>query len=84
MNLRQLLRCLAQGHFPSVEFADAVRLVEELGFVYDHTQGSHQFYRHEAKQLVINLQPRRGEAKPYQLRDLVRAIEPYDLRIGGE
>jgi predicted RNase H-like HicB family nuclease/predicted RNA binding protein YcfA (HicA-like mRNA interferase family) len=83
MNPRQLLRRLAQGHFQNVDFADAVRLVEELWFVYDHTQGSHHFYRHEAKQIVINLQPKRGEAKAYQLRDLIRLIERYDLRMGG-
>jgi hypothetical protein len=30
---------------------------------------------------LINLQSVRGQAKPYQIRQLMRLIERYDLRI---
>jgi predicted RNA binding protein YcfA (HicA-like mRNA interferase family) len=72
---------MSNGQFENVAFADAQRLVESLGFELNHVRGSHHFYIHADVRIVLNLQPRRGEAKSYQLRELLRDIQRYDLRL---
>ena len=72
---------MSNGQFENVAFADALRLVESLGFELDHVTGSHYVYIHDELRLGLNLQPRRGEAKAYQLRQLLRDIQRYDLNL---
>ncbi|MFN0011528.1 MAG: type II toxin-antitoxin system HicA family toxin [Phycisphaerales bacterium] len=68
----------------NVRFTDFERLVVELGFVRVDGQGSHRTYEHSRhKQARLNLQPVNGEAKPYQVRQLLKVIEEYDLRPEG-
>ncbi len=43
--------------------------------------GSHEIYAHPSITELVNLQKIRGQAKPYQLRQLLRLIERYDLRL---
>ena len=43
--------------------------------------GSHQIYSHPSILEMINLQEVKGQAKPYQRRQLVRLVERYDLRL---
>ena len=31
----------------------------------------------------LSLQPRRGEAKPYQIRQFLALVEQYNLRLGS-
>jgi predicted RNA binding protein YcfA (HicA-like mRNA interferase family) len=78
---RDLLQRLARGELRNVRFADAQRLVEALGFELDRVRGSHHIYRHPALQQRINLQPLRGQAKPYQMRQLLELVERYDLKL---
>jgi len=33
---------------------------------------------------MLNLQPDRGKAKPYQMRQLVKLVEKYRLSIAGD
>ena len=49
-------------------FRDFEDLVEGFGFILDRTEGSHHLYAHPAVPAMVNLQPLRGEAKPYQIR----------------
>ena len=76
-----LLRRLAQGELVNVRFADAQRLVDALGFDLDRVRGSHHIYRHHSIGERINLQSRGGQAKPYQLRQLLDLIERHALRL---
>jgi hypothetical protein len=64
-----------------VNFDDAVRLARALGFRPNRTRGSHQLFAHPNVVEYLNLQSRRGLAKPYQLRQLVALIDRYDLRL---
>lgn len=67
-------------HPQNVHFDDAVRLARMAGFKEVRTRGSHHIFRHERhRELILNLQERGGEAKPYQVRQLVRLIEDHDL-----
>jgi predicted RNA binding protein YcfA (HicA-like mRNA interferase family) len=58
-----------------------VREAEALGFELDRTRGSHHIYRHPTVRQRINLQPHRGQAKPYQLRQLLDVVERHALRL---
>ena len=84
MNRRKLLKKLAGGSFGNVSFSDARRLVESFGFRHARTSGSHHIFVHPAVPQPINLQEVAGEAKPYQLRQLIRLVERYNLKLEGD
>lgn len=81
MNRRQLLRRLAQGALHNVAFADLQNLVEGFGFLLARVRGSHHIFSHPAIPELLNLQEVRGEAKPYQIRQFLRLVERYNLRL---
>lgn len=76
-----LLTRLAQGQFANVRFADAQRLAEALGFELDRVRGSHHIFRHPGTGMRLNLQASGGQAKPYQLRQLLDLVERHALRL---
>ena len=77
----KLLLRAKSGHFANVSFADLARLAEALGFTLVRTAGSHRIFRHPAAG-VIPLQPdRNGDAKPYQMRQLIALAEEFKLSI---
>jgi predicted RNA binding protein YcfA (HicA-like mRNA interferase family) len=84
MNPRRLLERLAGGSFNNVGFADAQQLVLAFGFRLVRTEGSHHIYVHPDVPVLLNLQNVRGEAKPYQLRQMVRLAERYRLSLERE
>lgn len=84
MNNRQLLIRLLNGRLKNVAFADAERLIVAFGFSQVRSRGSHHIFAHPAVAELLNLQAYRGEAKPYQLRQLLALIERYDLRLEDE
>ncbi|MDP9419880.1 MAG: type II toxin-antitoxin system HicA family toxin [Actinomycetota bacterium] len=81
MNSEALLRRLARGDVANVRFSDLRRLLGDLGFEHVRLSGSHEIYAHPSVTELVNLQEVKGQAKPYQLRQLVRLIERYDLRL---
>jgi predicted RNA binding protein YcfA (HicA-like mRNA interferase family) len=81
MTPRKLLRRLATSQ-TNVRFSDLVRLAVALGFVLDRTSGSHHIYIHKVyTDAQLNLQPAKSQAKPYQIRQLLRLVEEYNLQI---
>ena len=81
MNSRALLRRLARGDVANVRFSDLLRLLGDLGFERVRVSGSHQIFSHPAISELVNLQEVKGQVKPYQLRQLLRLVERYDLRL---
>jgi predicted RNA binding protein YcfA (HicA-like mRNA interferase family) len=81
MNERELLERIAGGAVANVAFADLRRLAEALGFELRRVSGSHHVFTHPEVPQLINLQSVRGQAKPYQVRQLLRLVERYDLRL---
>ncbi len=81
MKAAELLKRLADGQLANVRFTDAQRLAEALGFELDRVRGSHHIYRHAAGGQRLNLQARGGQAKPYQLRQLLELVERHALRL---
>jgi predicted RNA binding protein YcfA (HicA-like mRNA interferase family) len=84
MNRRRLLRRLAQGALANVSFNDFVRVVEGFGFHRIRVSGSHHIFAHENISELINLQSIQGEVKPYQIRQFLRLVERYNLKLADE
>jgi hypothetical protein len=78
---RALLTRLLAGTVTNVAFSDARKLLVALGFDELRVRGGHHVYGRPGLPEQLNLQDRRGQAKPYQLRQLVALVRRYDLRI---
>jgi hypothetical protein len=81
MDPRRLLTRLARGDVANVSYSDLRRLVELFGFELRRTSGSHHIFAHPHVPELLNLQEVRGQAKPYQVRQFLRLIERYALRL---
>ncbi|MBI3114110.1 MAG: type II toxin-antitoxin system HicA family toxin [Rhodospirillales bacterium] len=57
------------------------RLAEALGFRCQRTSGSHHIFGHPRVPARLNLQDRKGQAKPYQIRQLIALVEDYNLTL---
>ena len=68
----------------NVPFRDLVRLAEGFGFRQIRVRGSHHILVHPDVPQPLNLQDRGGEAKPYQVRQLLKLIETYNLKLEDE
>ncbi len=54
-----------------------------LGFDLKRVSGSHHIYAHPEVAELVNLQEVDGEAKPYQVRQVMRLVERYALGLKG-
>ena len=81
MDPRRLLARLVRGDVANVSFSDIRRLVEAFGFELRRTSGSHHVFVHPEVRELVNLQEVRGQAKPYQVRQFLRLVERYALRM---
>jgi HicA-like toxin of HicAB toxin-antitoxin system len=68
----------------NVRFGDLVDLTAGFGFEAVRVQGSHHIFAHPDVTELVNLQDVRGQAKPYQIRQFVRIVERYNLRLKDE
>jgi predicted RNA binding protein YcfA (HicA-like mRNA interferase family) len=82
MNPRKTL-AKARNNPADVRFSDLLGLVVALGWQADRTSGSHQIFRHPLGAERLNLQPGKdGKAKPYQVRQILDAIDRHGLTLG--
>ncbi len=58
-----------------------VGLLEALGFTLKRVRGSHHIFGHSRVPELVNLQSVDGQAKPYQIRQVIRLIERYNLML---
>ncbi len=84
MKRKKLLKRLSEGHLRNVTFGDMVTMVEGFGFRLVRTSGSHHIFAHLDVAELVNLQDVKGEAKPYQIRQFLRLVEKYNLRLEEE
>ena len=84
MNRRRLLARLTRGAVRNVAFADMMNLVEGFGFSLVRVSGSHHIFGRTGIPKTINLQPDRGDAKPYQIRQFLRLVERHRLTLEDE
>ena len=76
---RLLKRILTAPH--NVRFRDLLGLAEALGFRGARIEGSHHILVNPDVPELLNLQDVKGEAKPYQVRQLLHLIERYNLTL---
>jgi len=81
VNRRKLLEKLRQGHVRNVSFDDLVDLLKSFGFHEVRQHGSHHAFARPDISELINVQPVHGEAKPYQIRQFLRLVEKYNLKL---
>jgi hypothetical protein len=81
MNRKQLLKRLADGALHNIAFGDLADLAEGFGFRLRRTSGSHHIFVHPDVPEILNLQDVRGEAKSYQIRQLLRLVERYNMQV---
>ena len=80
MNPRKILKKIMENS-KNIGFNDMVTLLESYNFYLDRISGSHHiFINLEIKELV-NLQNVNGQVKPYQIKQFLRLVEKYNLRI---
>ena len=84
MNRKRLLKRLAEGALQNVAFRDLRNLAEGFGFQLAHITGSHHIFMHPDIKEAINLQEVKGEAKPYQIRQFLKLVERYNLKLEKE
>ncbi len=79
---RTLEKALAGSR--NLRFDEVARLAEAFGFRLARTRGSHHIFVHDRFPELLNLQSVAGQAKPYQVRQLVRLVERYNLVLEGD
>jgi predicted RNA binding protein YcfA (HicA-like mRNA interferase family) len=64
-------------------FADLCKLLECFGYFHDRDRGSHKIYVHPRREVpIMNVQPtKNGQAKPYQVKQLMQAAEAHGLEL---
>ena len=65
----------------NIRFSDFERLLVAFGFVLDRQTGSHRIWYHPKLRERMNVQPMAGQAKPYQVRQLLQLVEAAGLTI---
>jgi hypothetical protein len=79
-----LLARIVGGAVGNVSLSDLVRLLTALGFREAGGRGSHRIIVHPRVTELINLQEEQGQAKTYQVRQVVTLIQRYDLVLEEE
>jgi len=62
----------------NLSFADLCGLLEHLGFA-ERIRGDHHIFTRDGLAEIINLQPKDGQAKPYQVKQVRKLIAEYGL-----
>ena len=77
---RVLERLLAGGSDANTSFADLCNLLEGLGFER-RIRGSHHIFTRVGVDEILNIQPKAGKSKPYQVKQVRNVLLKY--RLGG-
>ena len=80
MKKAKLLEKLLSGS-QNISFSEAVIIAQAFGFRLDRINGSHHIFVHNDIPELINLQNRKGKAVSYQIKQLLRIVERYDLQM---
>jgi len=73
-----LFRVLRGTSDASIRFRDLRALLDGLGF-HERIRGSHHIFSRTGVDEILNLQPRGGNAKPYQVKQVRNLILKYRL-----
>ena len=84
MNRKRLLLRLTAGALQNVRFGDMLNLTRGFGFRVERVSGSHHILARPGTRELINLQNVDGQTKPYQIRQFIRLVEKYNLKLEDE
>jgi predicted RNA binding protein YcfA (HicA-like mRNA interferase family) len=71
-------RILAGASDQNIDFGSLCHLLGRLGFD-ERIKGSHHIFTREDVAEIINLQPKEGKAKPYQVKQVRNILVKYRL-----
>ena len=80
MSKQKLLKKILAGS-KNIRFDEMVALINAFGFELARVSGSHHIFIHPAVDELVNLQNVSGQAKPYQVRQFLKLVERYNLRL---
>ncbi|HEY4853740.1 MAG TPA: type II toxin-antitoxin system HicA family toxin [Streptosporangiaceae bacterium] len=80
----KLLNRIIGGAVTNVSFSDLVVLLEALGFEEVGGKGSHRVFTRLGVIEILTLQEVRGQAKPYQVRQVAAVVRRYNLQLEDE
>ena len=66
----------------NVPFETLCNLLKRLGFD-EQIKGDHHIFTKDDVEEILNLQPKDGKGKPYQVKQVRDVILRYHIRIGG-
>jgi len=82
MSKKDKLYKKAKASPENLSFVELCSLAEHAGFEFRNQTGSHKIFKHPANKKMLNFQPdekNKGNAKKYQVKQLVEIIENYNL-----
>lgn len=65
----------------NVPFETLCALLKRLGFT-ERIKGDHHIFTKDDVEEILNLQPKNGKGKPYQVKQVRNVILNYHIRIG--
>lgn len=65
----------------NLRFAELQLLAEAFGYTLDRVRGSHHIFINPKASRPLNLQEAGGKAKAYQVKQFLRDIEEFNLKI---
>ena len=83
MSKQKLLKKILAGS-KNVRFDEMAALINAFGFELARVSGSHHIFIHPTVDELLNLQNVNGQAKPYQVRQFLKLVERYNLRLEDE
>ena len=75
---KALDRILRGNADANIRFDDLRNVLAHLGFA-ERIRGDHHIFTREGVGAILNLQPRRGQAKPYQVKQVRSILNEYGL-----
>lgn len=65
----------------NIQFTGLCQLLRGLGF-RERIRGGHRIFLRDGVEEILNVQPKGGKAKPYQVKQVRKVIQRY--KLGGE
>jgi predicted RNA binding protein YcfA (HicA-like mRNA interferase family) len=78
-----LLRILRGDSDANIRFSEICALLSRLGFA-ERVKGRHHIFTRDGVAEILNLQPRKSLAKPYQVKQVRRVLVQYKLAKEAE
>lgn len=72
---REDLLARVRANPKGVRFSDLCALANSYGWILDRQSGSHRIFKRRGHRQLMNFQDDGGKAMPYQVRQLIRAID---------